>query len=120
MQAELKLNQLKSTVSVGVYAHEQVITQMLSTDIIIRFEQLPEGCHSDELGGTICYDTLIQKVQQVAASRHFNLIEHFAAVVLQTVTDSLGDYQATVQVAVTKDPGLDGLLNATFSIEGHT
>ena len=43
-----------------------------------RFHQVPHGCFSDKLSETICYDTVTKQLQVCAESKAYQLVEHLA------------------------------------------
>ena len=71
----LNLNGLRCRVRLGWEAQERVQPQWVFFDVAVRFQELPEGCISDRLEGTIGYDALSDWIRELCDSGEFRLIE---------------------------------------------
>lgn len=73
---------LRLDAEIGVYAHEHGRTQMLTVDIDV---QTPGAAGARRLGDTLDYNRLVEAAQAVARGGHVQLVEEFAARLLDAV-----------------------------------
>ncbi|MEL7542155.1 MAG: dihydroneopterin aldolase [Pseudomonadota bacterium] len=68
---------LEINIFVGVHPHEKEARQrvIVSIDLTVLEDGKVEDDHIDEV---VCYEKLIDRVKEIAAQRHFNLIELLA------------------------------------------
>ena len=92
------IRDLRLLASIGVYEHEHGSLQPIIINVDVCASD--EGPHNDDLGSTICYDLLMQKIQTVAASGHINLVETLADRIADIVLDD--PRAACVKVSVEK------------------
>lgn len=74
--AELKLNQFQVPVHLGCLEDERQKPQFVSFWITVRFPNLPQGAHSDQLEDTVCYTMFCDTIREITATKHFHLVEH--------------------------------------------
>src|SRR3990167_2092669 len=110
--ARMVLNHLELSVNLGWPHGERVKQQIVTADVTIFFENPPKACMTDQLADTYCYDTLIDKIKNCVALRHFRLLEHLAYEIYHIVKQ-LASANARVHVALTKKPAI---LNLTGGI----
>ena len=108
------LRELKVTASIGVYQWEKQVPQILQIDLEIG---LPDSraCHSDNIAEALDYSEIVRRIQTVAASRHFNLLEALAQHIAQVL---LTDFNSPwVKVSVAKPNAIRGSRMVGISIE---
>ncbi len=118
MQSRLTLNDLKFEISLGVYTHEKLIKQVVSINLVIKYQKVPAGCWSDKVCDVVCYDKLISYLRLKSTEKHFELIEHFTWFLFKEMAKYL-DLNAHISIEVLKDPKIAGLESAGFMLEGE-
>jgi dihydroneopterin aldolase len=81
---KIVLDGFRLPVSIGVLPRERLAPQTLILRIELYFSLECAG-HSDDLADTVDYAALCERMKEVAASRHFNLLENFA----ETLSDMI-------------------------------
>jgi len=112
------LRELQVPAVIGVYAHEQSITQTLSVTLSYTLSQpFLETCvTSDKLDDTVDYANIRQEILQFASGTHCLLLETFAYRLAEFLKNRFPF--ETVKVAVTKIPlSLVDLEGITVEIE---
>jgi dihydroneopterin aldolase len=116
LQSLLKLDGLSLSVALGWTEPERSVLQEVNVDIEIGFFKLPTACQSDELGHTLCYDQLAQKINKMVIRKPFKLLEFLTHEVFNLVCACVNDQDA-VQVTITKNPPMDNLMRASFTLK---
>ena len=108
---KLDISGLRTMTHVGIHAWEQRILQRLLIDIsiITDFTQC-----NNELGNTIDYDQLCQKVTNFVESNRFTLIETVAEQVAQLIKQEFNVTQLTVSIS--KPDAIKNAANIRVSI----
>lgn len=115
--SKLTIHHLQQKIRIGVTAKEQAIKQRILITLTIEFHALPKACKNDALAETICYDTLINKINLFCQKSKCKLIEHFAFSLFQLIIKLIGS-QNKIHLTVTKFPKIAGLESASFELEG--
>lgn len=74
---KINIKELEILANIGVYKHEKNAKQKLILNIEISLRN-DQKINDDELSSTIDYVLLAKMAEEVAQSKHFNLIETFA------------------------------------------
>ncbi len=113
---KVHLNQVELPVYLGVYDFEQQQKQLVLVDIEIRFLEMPKGCISDQLEDVICYAGLNDTLLKAAEEKRYQLIEHLAYVLCDRLMLGL-KFPADISLTVHKNPPLDNIHQASFTME---
>lgn len=70
------IKDLTLSMSIGVFDHEKTAKQRVIVDVEMLIEA--GGYDDNDLGSTVCYDTITKKIIALSQSRHYNLVETFA------------------------------------------
>ena len=81
----IRLEGLNLNASIGIYPHELAARQPLEIDLQLTIDGAL-AARSDDIRHTVDYDQIVQCLENLLASRHFNLLEHLS----QTMLDTLG------------------------------
>lgn len=94
----IHIEQLKVMASIGCDDFEQHIQQPLYFDVSFEcdFTQLAK---SDSLTDTIDYTSVCDTIEQVVGQKHYNLIEHLAQTVVDTLTSRLQLKKVTLRLS---------------------
>ena len=96
------LREVRAATLIGVYDWERHAPQTLEIDLDIGIPS-ETPCHSDNIGDTIHYGEVVERVRRWLGERHFLLIEGLAEHIAHLIRDEFG--AAWVRVSVTK-PGI--------------
>ncbi len=96
------LREVRAATLIGVYDWERHAPQTLEIDLDIGIPS-ETPCHSDNIGDTIHYGEVVERVRTSLAEQHFLLIEALAEHIAHLIRDEFG--AAWVRVSVTK-PGI--------------
>lgn len=114
----LKINQLELKVFLGWPSEERKRTQKVFLDIELLGIDFTSACHSDDLGDTVCYDELSQKIKKFVKGRQFKLIEALCMQIFELLKGEISE-NISLKVVVTKPKvpveGLHG--GSTFTVE---
>ena len=77
MSGLLTISQLEVGCLIGIYEDEKKHPQKLLLNIQISGD-FSRACTEDNIRGTVDYDSIAERLEKLATSRHFQLIEHFA------------------------------------------
>lgn len=114
----LSLNGLQLPVLLGVYPKEQLKKQLVIVDAKISFQAPPNGCFSDCLAETVCYDKLINHLKEALEDKKYQLIECLTRELGELIKGFFGE-GVKISVKVTKFPESEGLVGGvTFEWEG--
>jgi 7,8-dihydroneopterin aldolase/epimerase/oxygenase len=82
----IRLEGLALEASIGIYEHELAARQPLLVDLALHIDGTL-AARSDDIRHTVDYDQVVECLEALLASRHFNLLEHLS----QAMLDSLGE-----------------------------
>jgi FolB domain-containing protein len=108
MFSTLHIKQLSLSVNLGWRNKERDQEQSVFLDMIIRFQEPPQACKSDDLDDTQCYATLITHIRQTIDAKHYKLVEYLTADIYQIALSVLPS-NTKLQIAITKFPQIGGL-----------
>lgn len=74
----MEVRSARLRVRLGCSALERAQPQEVDLDVMVRFDDYPAACESDELKDTVCYAELIESARAVCEKREFKLIEKLA------------------------------------------
>ena len=111
------LREVRAETVIGVYDWERTAPQTILLDLEIGIpSEVP--CHSDDIGDTIHYGVVVERIRQSLAEQHFLLIEALAEHIAAMVREQFG--APWVKVAVTKLNILPDVKHVGVMIErGH-
>ena len=110
--SKLIIRDLKIDMEIGVYAEELNTKQCVLLNIEMDVEPY-QNWQKDDILDVICYDQTVQKIQKLAASKHFNLVEFFAEEIAQMCLQDQRCHKVLVRVekleaiAETKSVGIE-------------
>jgi len=111
----LSIEELVLELFVGWTDEERKKKQPIQIDLSIFFPRAPLGAVSDELKDTVCYDTCVEKIREVATKKPFHLIEHLAYEIHTALTKEL-PMHLDLMVKVRKmEPPIPGLRAVSFT-----
>lgn len=109
----IQITGLKVETTIGVYHYEQQIKQPLWLDISC-FLPLSGAGRQDDLGQSLDYASLTQKIRQTLKDKKFQLIETVAETIAQLVLDD--DKVEKVTISVSKPQALGQCRDVRVSI----
>lgn len=93
------LREVKAETVIGVYDWERTAPQHILLDMEIGIpSEVP--CHTDNIGDTIHYGEVVERIRSSLAEQHFLLIEALAEHIAKIIRDEFG--APWVKVSVTK------------------
>ena len=108
------INELRATTLIGIYPREQAMPQTVEISLQIGTSTASAGA-SDDIGDTIDYARVVDRLRGELAARHFNLLERLAEYV---ATLLLEDFGATwVRVSIAKLGMMRGVARVGVVIE---
>ena len=111
------LREVRVDTVIGVYEWERRAPQTIELDLDIGIPS-EAPCHSDNIGDTIHYGEVVERLRATLAEQHFLLIEALAEHIARIVREEFG--APWVRVAVTKLGILPGVKKVGVQIErGH-
>ncbi|AAQ61351.1 dihydroneopterin aldolase [Chromobacterium violaceum] len=111
------LREVRADTVIGVYDWERKAAQTIEIDLEIGIPS-DTPCHSDDIGDTIHYGVVVERLRQSLEEQHFLLLEALAEHIAQMVREEFG--APWVRVAVTKLGILPGVKRVGVQIErGH-
>ena len=111
------LREVRVDTVIGVYEWERRAPQTIELDLDIGIPS-EAPCHSDNIGDTIHYGVVVERLRATLAEQHFLLIEALAEHIARIVREEFG--APWVRVAVTKLGILPGVNKVGVQIErGH-
>lgn len=92
------IDDMRVDANVGIYARERAAPQTL--EISLTFGVPDEAARDDDIGKTIDYAEVIERVRAELAARHFNLLETLGEYVIGLMLD---DFRAPwVKISIAK------------------
>ena len=114
---ELRVDDLRAAVHLGVPDSERENPQEVSISINVTFPDVPEACSTDEIDGTIDYGVMCRRVIALVGSRAFRTIEHLAGCCLDELSEMLTESGSELTLAVRKcNPPIPDLMGGTAFI----
>lgn len=84
MSDQVFIEGLRVMATIGVYEHEQLAPRELRLDLRLDTD-LERAARSDALGDTVDYDRIASAAHELAKSGRFQLVEHFAGRLIETL-----------------------------------
>lgn len=113
----LLIKQLELMVNLGWTQSEQMTKQTVLVDLEIIFPHPPQACQTDNLNDTLCYHSLIEKLQENIPPKSYKLIEYLGASIYSTAKKYLPP-ATKLRITITKYPIIPGLRGGvSFSYE---
>lgn len=104
---------LRVEASVGIYERERCALQTLEIDL--TFGVPDSAAVQDDIVNTIDYDKVVERIRQVLAERHFNLLETLGEFIVELLFSEFG--APWVRVSIAKMGVLRGVKRVGVSIE---
>lgn len=82
---QLTISDLRLWVHLGCSEQEKHHPQAVSIDIQVNFKEPPQAIHTDSLEDAFCYLKAAELIQASLKDKQFNLIEHLASTVYDTL-----------------------------------
>ena len=112
--AHVFVRDLEVNASVGVHEHEKLGPQPVLISIDLTVRELP-GPKSDHIGDVVCYEDVVNKVQDICEQDHVNLIETLAE---RVAASCLEDHRVhAVRVRVEKPQAIQECSSVGIEIE---
>ena len=111
----ISLNGLTLTARVGVSREERRQPQTIELDITLDLD-LQEAGLSDDIHHTVDYRVLMQRVEAVAATRSFKLLESLTQAVADCVLDEQRAVRVTVRAAKRYPIGMESVERVSVEI----
>lgn len=107
------IREFRAEAWIGVYAWEKLSPQVLELDLTLGLDTHAAGA-SDDIGDTVDYGAVIERIRTDLKDRHFNLLEALAEHVAQVM---IRDFRAPwVKVSVAKIAHLRGVKQVGVTI----
>jgi dihydroneopterin aldolase len=100
--SKIEICQLTTDVNLGVSDEEKTYLQKVKWDVEIQFPELVTGCLNDNIDNTLCYDRIVNKINDICKMQSYNLIEHLCFKVYTAIKNKTN--QASIKVTVAKSP----------------
>ncbi|MDD3353001.1 dihydroneopterin aldolase [Zoogloea sp.] len=94
----IRLEGLCLDASIGIYPQELAARQPLEIDLQLTIDGTL-AARSDDIRHTVDYDQVVDCLEALLASRHFQLLEYLSQAMLDTLADSFPVKRAEVTVA---------------------
>ncbi|MFT3849263.1 MAG: dihydroneopterin aldolase [Propionivibrio sp.] len=92
------IDELRLTTLIGIYPRERVVPQTVEMSLQIGTSTLSAG-ESDDIGDTIDYAVVVERLRGELASQHFNLLEKLAEYVAGLLIEQFGARWVRVSIA---------------------
>ncbi|MEC9286711.1 MAG: 2-amino-4-hydroxy-6-hydroxymethyldihydropteridine diphosphokinase [Pseudomonadota bacterium] len=102
VRPELRVDDLRLAVHLGVPDSERENLQEVSISIAVTFPNVPDACSTDEIDGTIDYGVMCRRVTALVGSRAFRTIEHLAGSCLDELSEMLTESGSELTLEVRK------------------
>lgn len=110
------LKDLALKLNLGLTSIERSKKQTVLLQIKIIFPKKPLACSSNDIKDTICYATLIKKIQEFCRNKKFILIEELGEQLLAIIKNNIPK-KCKIHLQVQKKRPLPALLNSIFEIK---
>lgn len=91
------IDDLRVEANVGIFPRERVAAQTL--EISLTFGVPDAAAKNDDIGATIRYDAVIERIREELAARHFNLLETLGEYVIALMLDEFGAPWVKISIA---------------------
>ena len=95
-QHQIMIEGLTLDMSIGILEQEKLKKQRVLLDVVLNMS--PKETYEDEIENTISYAEIIEKIQALASSKHFNLVETFAEDIVELCFGYSSIFQADICV----------------------
>ena len=105
------IRELRVETLIGFHKRERHVPQTLQVDLEIGIAD-PAVFVSDRVADCIDYEKVTARIGELAAERHYNLVEAFAERIARALIDEFGAASAKISVAtlgILKNTGLVGV-----------
>ena len=102
VRPELRVDDLRVDVRLGVPDSERENPQEVSISINVTFPSVPEACSTDEIDGTLDYGVMCRHVIALVGSRAFRTLEHLAGCCLDELSEMLTESGSELTLEVRK------------------
>jgi 7,8-dihydroneopterin aldolase/epimerase/oxygenase len=92
------ISELKIETRIGIYAWEQQIAQTIQLDLEVGLHG-DHAAKSGKLGDTIDYSKIVERIEQLFAAQHFDLLENAAEAIAQIVLKEFGAPWTRISIA---------------------
>lgn len=107
------IDDMRVEAHVGIFPREQAAAQTL--EISLTFGVPDAAAKNDDIADTIRYDTVIERIREELAARHFNLLETLGEYVIALMLD---EFNATwVKISIAKLGIMKGVRRVGVQIE---
>lgn len=110
------LKDLALKLNLGLTNQERSKKQSILLQIKIIFPKKPLACSSNDIKDTICYATLIKKIQEFCKNKKFILVEELGEQLLNIIKNNIPK-KCKVHLQVQKKRPLPELLSSIFEIK---
>ena len=111
------IDDLRIATLVGIYPREKAMPQTIEMSLQIGVSTAGAGA-SDDIGDTIDYAAVVERLRSELATQHFNLLEKLAEHVATLLLDDFG--ASWVRVSIAKLGMLRGVRRVGVVIERRT
>ncbi|WP_079436409.1 dihydroneopterin aldolase [Zoogloea sp. LCSB751] len=94
----IRLEGLALDASIGIYAHELAARQPLEVDLTLAIDGTL-AARSDDIRHTVDYDRVVECLEELLASRHFNLLENLSQAMLDAIGARFPVRRAEITIA---------------------
>ena len=92
------INDLRASTLIGIYPREKAMPQTVEISLQIGTSTASAGA-SDDIGDTIDYAQVVERLRAELAARHFNLLERLAEYVATLLLEDFGATWVRVSIA---------------------
>lgn len=93
----IRIDGLQLSASIGIYPHELAARQALLVDIAMTLSATAAAA-SDDIRYTVDYDQVVEKLEQLVATQHFNLLETLSKAMLRTLAEHFAISRLSITV----------------------
>ena len=92
------IDELRLSTLIGIYPRERVVPQTVEMSLQIGTSTVSAGA-SDDIGDTIDYAVVVERLRSELAGQHFNLLEKLAEYVAGLLIEQFGARWVRVSIA---------------------
>ena len=111
------IDDLRLSTLIGIYPREKAVPQTLEISLQIGTSTTEAGA-SDDIGDTIDYAVVVDRLRRELSERHFNLLETLAEYMAQLLREEFG--ATWVRVSIAKLGVMSGVRRVGVVIERGT